>query len=172
MGVWQSLTDGDPDVDAIYRLAVGAPCRFRERAPVVLKSGTLCPFNSQATAFRKSCFPLLFLPGSVSSRVTDILRGLVAQPILWAAGLHLGFTSPTMVQERNHHDLVRDLEDELPLYRHAEDMAAAVMDAVRTGPSMEDNLRAAYQALAGAGLVDADEPRRVEAWLEDLAAVT
>lgn len=172
VGVWQSLTDEDPDVDALYRLVIGTPCRFREGERMVLARGTLCPCNSQATAFRKSCFPLLFLPSGVTSRVTDILRGLVAQPVLWAAGLHLGFTSASVVQDRNPHDLLRDLEDEIPLYRHTKTIVEVVARAVRAGASMEHNLASAYQALAGAGLVDSDEPSRVDAWLEDLAAVS
>lgn len=172
VGVWQALADGDPDVDAIYRLVDGRPCFFRDRDPLVLGEGTLCPFNSQATAFTRSCFPLLYLPASVTSRVTDILRGFVAQPILWAAGLRLGFTSATVVQDRNPHDLLRDFEAEIPLYLHTESIVAAVEGAVGSGASMEDNLVSAYEALEREGVVDATEPPRVEAWLHDLASGT
>jgi hypothetical protein len=169
IGVWQALADGDPDVDAIYRLVDGRPCHFGEREPVVLAPGTLCPFNSQATAFTQSCFPLLYLPTSVTSRVTDILRGLVAQPILWAAGLRLGFTQATVLQERNPHDLLRDFEAEIPLYLHTASIVDAIVDVVRPGAPLADNLLAAYDTLAGAGVVDATEPLRVQAWLRDLA---
>ena len=105
-------------------------------------------------------------------RVTDILRGLVAQPILWAAGLHLGFTSATVVQERNPHDLLRDLEEEFPLYLQTEAIVEVVVGTVRAGVSIEDNLTSAYEALAEAGMVDPAEPSRVAAWLEDLASVS
>ena len=171
VGVWQALADGDPDVDAIYRLVDGRACFFQDGDPLVLGEGTLCPFNSQATAFRKLCFPLLYLPASVTSRVTDILRGLVAQPILWAAGLRLGFTSATVFQDRNPHDLLRDFEAEIPLYLHTETIVATVSAVVRSGTSIEGNLVAAYEALSRAGFVDATEPTRVEAWLAELSGV-
>lgn len=170
VGVWQAMADGDPDVDAIYRLVDGRACHFQDRDPIVLGEGTLCPFNSQATGFRKSCFPLLYLPASVSSRVTDILRGLVAQPILWSVGLRLGFTTATVVQDRNAHDLLRDFEAEIPLYLHVEEIVDAVVGAVRKHVSLADNLVAAYDALERAGVVDATERPRLEAWLHDLAA--
>ncbi|MFA6165708.1 MAG: hypothetical protein WC700_03770 [Gemmatimonadaceae bacterium] len=172
VGVWQAMADGDPDVDAIYRLVDGRACFFRDREPLVLGEGTLCPFNSQATAFQRACFPLLYLPASVSSRVTDILRGLVAQPVLWAAGMRLGFTTATVVQDRNPHDLLRDFEAELPLYLRAEEIVDTVIGAVRGGATLEANLIAAYSALERTGVVDATEPPRVEAWLHDLAAST
>lgn len=170
VGVWQSLADGDPDVDAIYRLVDGTLCTFADRAPLVLGRGTLCPFNSQATAFRASCFPLMYLPSGVTSRVTDILRGLVAQPILWAAGLRLGFTTSTVFQERNPHDLLRDFSDEIPLYLHTETIIETVTGVVRDRESIADNLMDAYEALGRGGLVDPQEPTRVEAWLRDLDA--
>ena len=83
VGVWQGLADGDPDVDAIYRLTSNRPCVFEQRGPLVLDAGTLCPFNSQNTAYRRELFPLLYLPALVTFRFTDILRGLVAQPVMW-----------------------------------------------------------------------------------------
>jgi hypothetical protein len=168
VGVWQALADGDPDVDAIYRLVDGRLCTFDEREPLVLGEGTLCPFNSQATAFADTCFPLLYLPTSVASRVTDILRGLVAQPILWAAGMRVGFTRATVVQDRNPHDLLRDFEAELPLYLHTEAIVDTVVGAVRSGAAPEENLVSAYDALARSGVVKASEPAAVAAWLRDL----
>ena len=65
-------------------------------------------------------FALLYLPAHVTFRFTDILRGLVAQPILWAAGYQLGFTRATVVQERNPHELLEDFESESPGYLRVE----------------------------------------------------
>ena len=70
--------------------------------------------------FRKEFFPLLYLPSFVTFRFTDILRGFVAQPILWKAGFNLGFTEATVFQERNAHNYVRDFESEIPMYLHTE----------------------------------------------------
>jgi len=57
VGVWQFLTNGDADVDAIYRLLFdNKSIHFQERKPIVLGEGLVCPFNSQNTVFRKEIF--------------------------------------------------------------------------------------------------------------------
>ncbi len=168
VGVWQALADGEPDVDAIYRLVDGAPCAFRSRAPIVLGVGTVCPFNTQSTAVRRALFPLLYLPSTVTFRFTDILRGLVAQPIMWAAGYRLGFTQATVVQERNPHKLLADFADEVPMYLHAEEVPDRVSRAIRPDASVAENLTRAYAALADARIVTAAESDRLSAWLDDL----
>ncbi len=169
VGIWQGLADGDADVDAIYRLTCNQLVAFAARAPVVLQPGTLCPCNSQNTAFRKETFPLLYLPATVTFRFTDILRGLVAQPILWAAGYTLGFTGATVVQERNPHDYQRDFLDEVPMYRHAAAVPDLVAAALDPAASIPDNLRRAYAALQRAGIVLKAELGMVDGWLDDLA---
>lgn len=168
IGVWQGLADGDPDVDAIYRLSDNTACHFRTRDPVVLGTGTIAPFNSQNTAFSADTFPLLYLPVSVTFRFTDILRGLVAQPILWAAGMHLGFTSATVTQVRNPHDYLADFSLEIPMYRHVRTVIDVVSAVVSAAASIADNLVASYLALATAGIVDEGEQRVVEAWLDSV----
>lgn len=116
IGIWQGLADGDPDVDAVYRMVVGRPCIFDEAPPVVFAEGTATPLNSQNTAFRRELFALMYLPAHVTFRYTDILRGLVAQPILWAAGYRVGVTGATVIQDRNPHNVQADFESEVPMY--------------------------------------------------------
>jgi hypothetical protein len=169
VGVWQSLANGDPDVDAVYRLTSNRPCRFKKRRPVVLAEGTLSPFNSQNTAFRREVFPLLYLPVTVTFRFTDILRGLVAQPILWAANLRLGFTTATVVQERNPHDYMKDFLSEIPCYLHARNTVELTRTAVKKNASISENLHRAYTALRKASIVQPAELKSLEAWLHDVA---
>ncbi|MGD9015958.1 MAG: STELLO glycosyltransferase family protein [Desulfobacterales bacterium] len=168
IGVWQALVDGDPDVDAIYRLTANTPCRFARRPPVVLGTGTLSPFNSQNTAFSRKMLPLMYLPAYVNFRVTDILRSYVAQPIMWSAGYRLGFSEPSVLQARNAHDLMADFRSELPIYLEAEEMMACILEAVRDGDSLSDNLYGVYRGLGKIHAVKDDELRLVDAWLEDV----
>ncbi|MBA2242315.1 MAG: DUF288 domain-containing protein, partial [Chthoniobacterales bacterium] len=170
IGIWQGLADGDPDVDAIYRLTSDAPCYFDGRPPLVLGAGTWSPFNSQNTMFVRELFPLLYLPAFVTFRFTDILRGLIAQPILWAAGYNLGFTSATVVQERNPHNYLKDFESELPCYLLVQQVADTVAATVRSGASIADNLVSSYEALLSRGVVKPEELRALHAWLLDLEA--
>lgn len=168
IGVWQGLADDDPDVDAIYRLTSNAPCRFENKRPVVLTSGIFCPYNSQNTLTRRELFALLYLPGTVTFRFTDILRGIIAQPIMWAHGYTLGFTRATVVQERNEHDLYKDFVSEIPMYTEivtAKDVALACANSQR---SVSENLYATYTALFKEGIVKQNELISVEAWLRDI----
>ena len=170
IGIWQGLADGDPDVDAIYRLVDNTPCYFRDDPPVVLSRGTLSPFNSQNTAVRRELFALLYLPCTVTFRFTDILRSLVAQPIMWAHGYTLGFTAATVVQIRNPHDYLRDFESEIPCYLESRHVVSLVTAAIQAGASVPDQLQQAYIALHRAGIVHQEELRVLSAWLEDCHA--
>ena len=168
VGIWQALADGDPDVDAIYRLTRGQSCTFEQRPPIVLSTRTLCPFNSQNTAFRKELFPLLYLPSSVTFRFTDILRGLVAQPILWTTPYRLGFTTSTVFQDRNAHDYMDDFESEIPCYLHVDRVVEIVGQTVDREASIADNLYKAYSALVDNDIVKEEELKALEGWLGDL----
>ena len=168
VGVWQGLADEDPDVDAIYRLTSDSPCYFDDREPVVLAKGTISPFNSQNTIFRREMFPLMYLPTHVTFRFTDILRGLVAQPIMWLYGFQLGFVNATVIQKRNPHDYVKDFISEIPMYEHCERVVEVVGSSIRASESIGTNLHSAYDALLNEGIVCESEILTLEAWLKDL----
>lgn len=172
VGIWQGLAQGEPDVDAIYRLTDGRECEFRDDGPVVFGPGCIAPFNSQATFFAKSTFPLLFLPAGVTFRFTDILRGLVAQPILWQHGLHMGFLGPFARQARNVHDLMEDFRSEIPMYLTTEQVIVEVKAVVSSASSIEDNMLAAYRRLHEIDIVPNSDLDLLEAWLEDLASLS
>jgi len=171
IGIWQGLADDDPDVDAIYRLTSDRPCQFKSRSPLVLANGVVCPFNSQNTAVRRELFPLLYLPAHVTFRFTDILRGLVAQPIMWLSGFSLGFTEATVTQERNPHDYTKDFVSEIPMYLNCRRVIDVVSEAVSAKDSLESNLHKAYVGLLHAGIVCGEEINSLEAWLSDLQRV-
>ncbi|AII51137.1 hypothetical protein N008_03960 [Hymenobacter sp. APR13] len=172
IGIWQGLADSDPDVDAIYRLIDNTEIFFDKRDPIVLPEGTLCPFNSQNTLVRRELFPLLYLPAYVTFRFTDILRGLVAQPIMWVHGYRLGFTQATVLQVRNPHDYMKDFESEIPCYLHPNRVIAAVTRAISPDNTVGENLRRAYAELAKENIVSALEIELLELWLADIEALT
>ncbi|MBC7913684.1 MAG: DUF288 domain-containing protein [Pyrinomonadaceae bacterium] len=168
IGIWQGLADGDPDVDAIYRLTSDKPCYFNEREPVVLGKGTICPFNTQNTIIRKELFALLYLPTYVTFRFTDILRGLIAQPIMWLYNYHLGFINATVVQKRNPHDYMHDFISEIPMYEHCSKIIDLVSNSISKTESIETNLFNAYLSLLKENIVCEKEMVPLEAWLKDI----
>ena len=171
VGVWQGLADLEPDVDAIYRLTCPHPedFRFDPNGNMVLAAGTFTPFNSQNTAFRSECFPLLYLPGTVTFRYSDILRSYVAQPIMARHGFQLGLTQASVFQLRNPHNLMEDFRSEIPVYLDADRVVGLVGEALQS-QSMADNLLEAYSALERANIVTADELICLHAWLDLLAS--
>lgn len=171
IGIWQGLADDDPDVDAVYRLVINNPCFFNKREPIVLGNGSICPINSQNTLFCKELFPLLYLPSEVTFRFTDILRGLVAQPIMWLYDYYLGFTGATVIQKRNPHDYLDDFISEVPMYINSENIVEIVKKNIHHGKSINDNIFDAYIALQEKGIVTQNELVILEAWLKDLSSI-
>ncbi|MEP7142925.1 MAG: STELLO glycosyltransferase family protein [Ferruginibacter sp.] len=171
VGIWQGLADEDPDVDAIYRLTSDTPCYFNQHDPVVLGKGTISPFNTQNTIIRKELFSLMYLPTHVTFRFTDILRGFVAQPIMWLYDYHLGFVDATVVQKRNPHDYMKDFISEIPMYKHCAEVMDIVIGATSVNNSIEDNLFNAYEGLYKKNIVEAAELDVLAAWLKDLSGI-
>lgn len=165
--VVQGLVDGDPDVDAIYRLTVAKSIRWRKRAPVVLDRGTYCPINSQNTVWAREAFPYLYLPTTVTFRFTDILRGYVSQPGVWSRGGAIAFTSPSVRQDRNTHNLKADFEDEIPCYTQVERLISVLNSADFSGTPGKD-LSRVYDALHASGIVAVSELDAVMAWVRDM----
>ncbi|MCG8310033.1 MAG: STELLO glycosyltransferase family protein [Cytophagales bacterium] len=169
IGVWQGLVDLEPDLDAIYRLVYNIPCSFEKKGELVLSENTISPFNSQNTVFRKELFPLLYLPSTVTMRFSDILRGFVAQPIMWLLGYKLGINQATVYQERNIHDFIRDFEEEIPCYLQGEKTIETVKNAICPDYSLTENLYRAYEALYKNEIVEYDELSVLTAWINDIS---
>jgi hypothetical protein len=172
--IQQELADGDPDVDAVYRLVTApAPIAFAAGRAVALAPGVWCPFNSQTTVWWRDAFALLYLPAGCSFRVTDIWRSLIAQRIAWECGWRILFRSPSVRHARNPHDLMADFADELPGYLHNRGIAETLggLALVSGAAAIPDNLARCYEALIGRGLLPPGERALLAAWLADLAAI-
>ncbi len=169
--VQQGLADGDPDVDAVWRLVLGHPIKFIAQRSVALAPGAWCPFNSQTTWWWPQAYPLMYLPTHVTFRMTDIWRSFVAQRCLWEHGRSVVFHSPSeVVQDRNAHDLMHDFKDEVPGYLHNRTIAE-VLGALtlQRGPHVTaTNLLLCYVALVTAGIVPEAELPLVRAWVADV----
>lgn len=168
VGIWQGLADEDPDVDAIYRLTSDEPCYFSERPPIVLGKNSISPFNTQNTIIVKELFPLLYLPTYVTFRYTDILRGLIAQPIMWLYNYHLGFTNATVIQKRNPHDYFKDFISEIPMYETCQKVVEIASNNISSSLSIENNLHNVYEALLTHKIVEKREMETLGDWLTDL----
>lgn len=168
--IQQGLVDHHPDVDAVYWLTMPMPKYFRTNRSVILGARTWCPFNSQNTVWWPDAYPLLYLPGTCSFRLSDIWRSFVAQRIAWANSWNIFFHGPTMRHERNKHDLRSDLAQELPGYLFNRKICEA-LEKLELKPGLNrlgDHLRLCYERLIALCLFERQELNLLEAWLQDL----
>jgi len=171
--IQQGLANGSPDVDAVWRIACDRPITFAKRSPVRLMPGVWCPFNSQNTWWFAQAWPLMYLPSHCTMRMTDIWRSFVAQRCLWAMDMGVLFQNADVMQQRNIHNLVSDLEGELPGYRQNAAIVKRLSSLTLAGGdhAVGDNLLACYQCLVDGGYFPPAELSLVKAWLSDLSAV-
>ncbi len=168
--IQQGLADENPDVDAVYRMTMRLPVDFERRGPMVLSSGTWCPFNSQNTTWFKEAFPLMYLPSYCSFRMTDIWRSFVAQRIAWTCGWNILFHNATVWQERNAHNLLKDFADEVPGYLNNAKICKDLEDLdLKTGKeNLAENLLRCYKMLTENKYIGMAEMELVEAWIIDI----
>jgi hypothetical protein len=172
--IQQGLADGNPDVDAIYRLSGKLPIRFEVYGDQIsLGKNSWHPFNSQNTYWFKDAFPLLYLPSYCSFRMTDIWRSYVAQRIAWECGWSIYYHEPTVFQERNEHNLMADFEDEVIGYTNNLNICKE-LQALELKQGVEnifENLVTCYDKLIDLGVVDKKEMILLNAWIGDLKNV-
>ncbi|KAI8741864.1 glycosyltransferase STELLO2 [Biomphalaria glabrata] len=120
--IQQGTVNGDPDVDAIFRLtrkSVTSPLNVTfdfHAPPVLVPQGVFSPFNSQNTLFHKRAFWALLIPTGTTFRMCDIWRGYWAQRLMWEIGDRLAFFPPNAHQNRSAHSYMEDAEDEKDMY--------------------------------------------------------
>jgi hypothetical protein len=176
VSIIQGLADGDPDVDAIFRLTSPEslrPLTFAQTGAYYKLAPTACaPANTQNTVWRdRRDFPLLYLPGFVSFRFCDILKMYIAQAFVRREGRSLAFQGATVFQDRNPHDRFADYLEECEMYRHVDRLIALLEETVdsRAIPPGPCGLQALYGRLVAEGIVgDARELPLLRAWCDAL----
>jgi len=98
--------NGDPDVDAVCRIEHAPECRF-EAGQFPMAANRMGPFNSQNTFITRDVLGHYFLFPHVG-RMDDIWGSYYVQ----ALGFSVVYNRATVYQERNAHDLVRDMRQE------------------------------------------------------------
>jgi hypothetical protein len=104
--------NGDPDIDAFCRLEHAPECHFDVRC-FPLASNKPGPFNSQNTFLQGSCLKDYFLFPHVG-RMDDIWAAYYLQ----AKGATVVYGQPSVYQQRNVHDLIKDMKQEYLGYEH------------------------------------------------------
>ena len=133
VGVAAGIVIGDPDISVVERIANGpivhgSSCLLQSGV-VVDPRETWTVFNTQNTAYRRELAPAMLLCPQFG-RYDDIIASLVTQRVMREQGLHVRFGQPFAWQQRNEHNLMQDLHDELWGMKHLVEIAK-ILDAVR-----------------------------------------
>jgi hypothetical protein len=114
--------NGDPDIDAICRMEHRPDCRF-DPSVFPFTSTKMGPFNSQNTIIKSTLIPDYFLFPHVG-RMDDIWASYYVQ----ALGHRVIYGEPTVYQDRNEHDLVKDMKAEYLGYEHNNTLVSALAE--------------------------------------------
>lgn len=117
--------NGDPDVDAIARIAYRPACTF-SRDVFPFASDKPSPFNSQNTFVSRRALPYCFVLPFVSPRGRE--GDIWMAYHMCAMGFTVVYQRPSVRQERNAHDLMADMRDEMVGYRRNIDIVTAIGD--------------------------------------------
>ena len=113
----------------------------------------------------------MYLPISVTFRMTDILRGYVAQRCLWEHNAHLGFFGPNMIQLRNEHNLLNDFSLEIPCFTQVETIIN-ILTEIKLGSSPKNNLKKIYAKLYNLKIVEKIELTALNSWIKDIENIS
>jgi hypothetical protein len=128
-GLWL----GDPDVDAVTRLAIAPDvvgCDLTDH--LVLARGTVSPFNSQNTGVYRDVIPAYCMHVGVG-RYDDIVAAYFVKRIADHLGDYISFGRPLVRQLRNEHDLWRDVDAERVGFSIVDDLVRCLYDTALTG---------------------------------------
>jgi hypothetical protein len=114
-GLW----NGDPDIDAVTRLALGRVRRFVAHEESFYLDKCWCPFNSQNTAIHRDVIPAYMMSAKLG-RYDDIWASYMVQHIAEHLGDYIAFGQPVVEQRRNEHDVWKDFEQEEYGMKHTE----------------------------------------------------
>lgn len=172
IGVVNGLIYGDPDINAIDRYKnppfvrrYGGAVR---RGVCINPRTTWTPINSQNTAYVRELAPLAFvLPGI--GRYDDIWASYMALRVMEATDYHVYFGEPSVIQERNPHNWLKDLENEMYGMRLTEQFCADLKAVkVDEGASILENLE---RVRLGVGWLPQQTRDFLRCYLDDVARV-
>lgn len=116
LGLW----DGEPDVDAVTRLHEPVKVEGDRSRKIMLAKGTNSPINTQNTAIHRDAMPAYYyipmgftVHGNKIDRYGDIWSGFFVKKIIDHMGDTVSIGGPIVIHNRNPHNLLKDLKEEL-----------------------------------------------------------
>jgi hypothetical protein len=163
-GMW----NGDPDVDAIARIAAqGLDLRFT-KVNTRIAVGTFSPFNTQNTFLSRRAAMCMCLPFDIG-RMDDIWASYMTQKVMWSCKSAVVYTEPTVYQDRNIHDLTKDLEKEMIGYKHTLEFITHLKELeLNEADDVLDKYMAVVDHVAKLPFVSETMTKFQKAWIKDI----
>jgi hypothetical protein len=168
VGVIQAVCNGDPDVDAVYRLTRPLPFTF-DSSPKALKllvpMDSYAPYNAQATTHMYDAFWGLLLPHTVPGRVTDIWRSYFTQRIMHDLNLALVYAPPLVTHTRTPHNYIADMQAEHALYMQTTALLQFLVSWTDQSTVLPARIEKLNIALYERGFIELDDVYGMQEWL-------
>lgn len=169
IGIYQGLSEGEPDVDAIFRLTnqnYNDDIKFDDNKAFLINKNVYSQGNTQITLWVKpELFHLLYIPCTVSFRFCDILKMYIAQKCMWEYDKLLCYISPIVRQNRNEHDFMKDFHSEYSMYSETLNLIDEIFNNINLNGNKEDILLI-YNKLLENKIVLEKEIIILKKWLE------
>jgi hypothetical protein len=169
IGVAQGLILGNADVDAASRLANPQNSMVVSeigRDGVVVRPQIYTIFNSQFTAFRRELAPAMFMVPHVG-RYDDIYASLITQRIMRVLDLWTHFGKPFAYQQRNEHNLLRDLREEMHGMERVANFATWLNRLDLGSAPVLSMVKLIWNKIQSGGWLPTESCNAAFAWLED-----
>ena len=175
VGVAQGMILGDPDTSAIDRISrhpdVHQVSELLRAGLVTNPNEQWAPLNSQNLAFTRELAPCFLLPPQWK-RQDDIWAGLIAQRVMRERDLHVYYGQPFVYQQRNTHNLVSDLENEMLGMKHTAEFATFLeRTRLSENGSVIEHTGTIYREASGLKFMPAGVLELAGAWLSDVTKV-
>ena len=134
------LWDGNPDVDAIARITFNPSVKYSEITQPYC-SNSISPFNTQNTFISRQAFPYFCaIPGV--GRMNDIWGSYIFQHYCPNSVI---YNRPSVFQDRNPHDLTKDLSEEFLGYKFTYKLIKDLVNYSNYIPERSYNFYTLYQ---------------------------
>lgn len=171
IGVAAMLWTGEPDIDAMDRIVNRPNVRYIDGS-MTLMPGTWAPFNTQATMIRGEFGPALFMFPHIG-RYDDIWASYVFRKITDKRGYGAYYGRPAVHQDRNEHDLIKDLQAEMFGMRVNERIIKIIQD-IKLGPTDDvvEDLAQIFFHLMSSTILPGATHRVMHEWFNDLEKIS
>jgi len=104
-------------------------------------------------------------------RMDDIWASYMTQRVMRELGSSVLFTGPTVYQDRNDHDLTKDLEKEMVGYRNTLAFLRRLNEIDASGDSPIEMYSLIVDGIEDLDFISSDMIRFQRAWLEDMERI-